>query len=318
MLEAVDIGHAFQNGTPFCRRVLAGVSLKVEAGETVLLTGRSGSGKTTLARIMAGLERPGHGVVRHGGQALRGGGDAGISPAARVVLACQYPERQFFAGTVREELSWGLRVGLGMGEAEIARRLVSTCEQLEFPLAELGDRPPRSLSSGQQRKAAMASLLVLEPRVLILDEPFAGLSLGERRLLVEVLRRWPDGRRSMLVVTHELELLLGWVSRVVVLDSGRVVFSGSSTELCSCTERAVEAAVALPPLLELGRWLKRQGLIQGPVRDDLALLCRQVKEAFTVRMEGEGEKNPPTATGKRVLPGAGSGVKQMPISPRDR
>ncbi|MFP3870504.1 MAG: energy-coupling factor ABC transporter ATP-binding protein [Syntrophobacteria bacterium] len=281
MLEATGISHSFQRGTRFHRRVLHGLSVRLEPGQAVLLTGPSGSGKTTLARILAGLERPTEGVVCLQGRNLYGSAKrkATFAPA-QVVMACQYPERQFIAGTVHEELSWGLRAGLGMEEPEISRRLMKICADLDFPLVELAHRCPRSLSSGQQRKVALASLLVLEPRVLISDEPFAGLNTRERRNVAQVLRRRSDAHGIMVLIAHELDPLLSWASRVLVISAGRLIFDGSVEGLYAHKDASVEAALSLPPLLELSRYLKQQAWTEGPVSNDLAVVYRQVREAL--------------------------------------
>jgi len=281
MLEAINISHTFFGSTPFSRQVLSGVELKLAPGEVLLLTGPSGSGKTTLARILAGLVRPEQGTVRFNGQDLYSSDTRRFATTDRVVLASQYPERQFFANTVWDELSWGLRVGFGMEGSEISRRLRRVSQDIAFPLVHLGDRSPRSLSSGQQRKAALVSLLAVEPQVLILDEPLAGLNARERRRVVSLLHHWNRGNRTMLVIAHELELFLGWVGTVAVMAAGRLAFYGSPTELCQSDDPAVRQAASLPPMVELSYYLQKCGFSEGPVSADSAIVRQQLVEALT-------------------------------------
>ncbi|MFX1355559.1 MAG: energy-coupling factor ABC transporter ATP-binding protein [Promethearchaeota archaeon] len=281
MLEAIDISHTFYAGTPFHRQVLSGIQFELAPGEVVLLTGPSGSGKTTLARILAGLVKPTQGTIRFNGVDLDAIDGRPLPLKDRIVLASQYPERQFFANTVWDELSWGLRVGLGLDRVEIANRLTPIAQDLDFPLEELARRSPRSLSSGQQRKAALASLLALEPQVLILDEPLAGLNAKEGQRLISLLRNYRNHSRAMLVIAHELELFLAWVDKVAVMDRGKMMFHGSSDELCQSSDLTVRDAASLPVMVELSFFLRQRGLSAGPITSDGPLVLRQLQEALT-------------------------------------
>jgi energy-coupling factor transport system ATP-binding protein len=280
MLEATNIHHTFYENTPFSRQAINGVWLQLAPGETVVLAGPSGSGKTTLARILAGLLKPLQGTVLFQGADLHASRDRKVLKGCKVAMACQYPERQFFAKTVWEELSWGLRVGLGMGQAEISRRLQRISADLAFQLPAFGNRPPRYLSFGQQRKAALVSLLALDPQVLILDEPLAGLNAKEQNRLISLLRQWPSRDRCMLIVAHELDLFLNWVGKVALMAGGRLVYTGSPIELYQTADAVLRDAISLPPLVELSLYLKQSGLSNGPVSCDSTLVRGQLNEAL--------------------------------------
>jgi energy-coupling factor transporter ATP-binding protein EcfA2 len=283
MLEAIDISQTFVAGSAPSRWALRSVTVGVEAGETLLVTGPSGSGKTTLARILAGLERPSQGTVRLRGEDLYGSDQRSAAASGQLAMAFQYPERQFFAESVWEELRWGLHFGLGVDEEAIRARVVKIAQELDLPLGAVARRSPRHLSSGQQRKVALVSLLALEPRLLILDEPLAGLNAGERRRLAELLRRRLRRDRAMIVVAHELELLLPWATTVAVLAAGRLVFRGSPQELVATADPVVLSAVSLPPLMEISSFLKRHALSEGPVSNEVSVVLDQVRRAFEER-----------------------------------
>ena len=283
MLRALDVSHTFETGSAPSRWALRSVTVGVEAGETILFTGPSGSGKTTLARILAGLERPSQGTVRLQGEELYGSDRRPTPASGQVAMAFQYPERQFFADSVWEELRWGLHLGLGLDEEAIRARLLKVAQELDLPLEAVARRSPRQLSSGQQRKVALVSLLALEPRVLILDEPLAGLNASERRRLAELLRRRPLQDRVMVVIAHELELFLPWATTVGVLAGGRLVFLGSPEELVATGDPAVLSAVCLPPLIEISSSLMRHALSEGPMSNEVSIVLDQVRRAVEER-----------------------------------
>jgi energy-coupling factor transport system ATP-binding protein len=283
MLKATDISHTFEVGPGPSRWAVHGVTMEVKAGETLLLTGPSGSGKTTLARILSGLERPSRGTVRLQGEDLYGSDRRSCRAAGRVAMAFQYPERQFFADSIWEELRWGLHLGLGLDEETIRVRLVKVCQELDLPLEAVARRSPRQVSSGQQRKVALVSLLALEPRILILDEPLTGLNASERRRLAALLRQRVLQDRAMVVIAHEIELFLPWVTTVAVLAAGRPVFLGSPEELVAKGDPAVLSAVYLPPLIEISSSLKRHALSEGPVSNEICIVLDQVRRAFEKR-----------------------------------
>lgn len=232
--------------------VLRGADLAIRPGELVAIAGRSGAGKSTLVSIVKGLLRPTVGSVR----VRTGDGSAARDPWALrtpelfdpIGYLFQHPEHQLFAPTVREDVGFGLRAAR-LGKDEERRRVDAQLRRVGLDPDEFGDRSPFELSGGQQRKVALAGVLVTEPRVLILDEPTAGLDKPSRDTLFEILARLRADGLGVLWVSHRLEEIFAHAGRLIVLADGRVLADGDPAELLAA--RRLRAAMGWPLLPEL-------------------------------------------------------------------
>ena len=208
--------------------VLEGINLDVKAGEWILLCGPSGAGKSTLLRLFAGLQSPSRGCMTRFG--LPVGSDSNLSTRldGRVALLTQNPEHHFLASTVSEDIVWGLlRRGVAPSEAEARSKEMATA----LGICDLLHRPCHQLSFGEQRRVALAGLLVLEPSLLLLDEPTAGLdpvaALEMKQLVEESVKRTGA---ACIWATHDLRTVPPKAERVVLLRGGAVVFDGPTAE----------------------------------------------------------------------------------------
>lgn len=212
--------------------ILRGVDLALDTGEPALVAGRSGSGKTTLLELIAGLAEPNRGEIRWGGQLLSGRQRRWLCG-----LVFQFPERHFLGLTVGQELKLGQR-------RLPSERLAAILEQVGLEGVPL-QQPPERLSGGQQRRLALAVQLLRDPRVLLLDEPTAGLDWTVRDEVLELLARLAR-ERVLLVVTHEPELFRGWVTRGWRLEQGRLVPLAAAPSPAIRTMPATPGARSLP------------------------------------------------------------------------
>lgn len=209
---------------------LAAVSLEVASGEVLGVVGRTGSGKTSLLEVMAGARRP------DAGRVLVDGADALREPRARARLAdavglvFQQPERQFFETSAAREVAFG-PVCRGATAEEARERARRACALLGLDLDELAERSPLTLSGGQQRRLAIASVLSCEPALLLLDEPTAGLDPRSRRACLDAVRAAADKGAAVVVASHDADALAEVAGRVAVLEDGRLTLDGPAREL---------------------------------------------------------------------------------------
>ncbi len=201
---------------PGVGEVLKGVDLRVLAGERVHLFGRNGSGKSTLLACIAGVIAPDAGALRVAGVDVAGG----ATLFGKVGYLFQNPQRQLFEDTVRDEVGFSLQ-RLRLPRAAVAERVAEALDLCEA--GHLADRLPLSLSFGEQHRVALASVLAPRPPVLLLDEPFAGLDLGQRRRLLRILARLGERWGTTVVIaSHDPLPDLGWADRTLTLAGGTI------------------------------------------------------------------------------------------------
>lgn len=230
--------------------VLNDISLSIPSGRVTLIAGRSGAGKTTLACLAAGLTKA------HSGSVLLGG----TAPVpGEVALAFQNPEQQLFLETVEHELAFAPR-NLGCSEDEVARRVSDAASQLE--IKELLPSDPFCLSGGQARRVALASILTLSPRAVVLDEPTAGLDAPARAALHRLVQDLACKGLPVLVVSHDLEEWLAAADQVVLLADGTIAWQGTPGALASDMDAFARAGLEPPE-----SWQLRELLVQAEKRD---------------------------------------------------
>ncbi len=218
-IEVVAVSFDYPDGT----RALRDVSLSIRAGEAVALVGPNGAGKTTLLLLLTGCLFPTSGTVRVDGMELRP--DTCTELRRRIGFVFQDPDDQLFMPTVWDDVAFGPR-NLGYGEAEVARRVRAALDAVGA--AGLAERPPYRLSVGQRRAVSLATVLAMEPSIVVLDEPGAGLDPRGRRALARILL---DLSCTRLMATHDLDLAVATCRRAILLDGGTVVAEGPLPDL---------------------------------------------------------------------------------------
>lgn len=223
---------------PDGRQALQDVTVHIHPGETVALLGPNGAGKTTLSLHLNGILRPYAGTVRVGG--LLVGDQNLVEVRRRVGMVFQDPDDQLFMPTVREDVAFG-PANLGLSADAVEARVSSALDAVGA--IELADRAPHHLSGGERRRVAIATVLAMEPQILVLDEPTAGLDAVGRRELLEVLQELGI---TMLVITHDLALALQACERTLVMDEGRIVADGPTSEVLADGDLLAAHRLELP------------------------------------------------------------------------
>lgn len=224
-----------------------GLSLAIPQGSRCGLIGDNGCGKTTLFLLANGLLKPQAGSVHWRGSALRYDRRSLQRQRQRVGLVFQNPEHQLVATTVAEDLSFGL-LNLGLSEPEVRQRVARAAEA--FGLSALLDRPVHMLSLGQKKTLSLADVMVLEPELLLLDEPTAYLSPGRSRDLLAQLHRIHAAGTTLVVASHDLDFLDRWADWLLVMDRGRLVLEGPPAAVFSRAEQLAAWNLGIPARLE--------------------------------------------------------------------
>lgn len=233
----VGVGYRSVKGAP--HRVFDGLDLDILPGEKVALVGSNGAGKSTLMKLMCGLIKPASGEVRLGGVATRAMSPEDISGA--ISLVYQNPEQMFIKDTVRADVEFAMRARGVAGWQERAQELID-----RFRLGDLADRDGRLMSGGQMRRASLAIGIALNPPILLLDEPTANLDIATRREIVRTIADLRGVTDTVVIATHDMQLVCQFADRVIVLNQGEVIGDGTPEEIFH-NEAVVEASGICPP-----------------------------------------------------------------------
>ncbi|MCG0277388.1 MAG: energy-coupling factor transporter ATPase [Thermanaeromonas sp.] len=238
---------------------LKDIDLVIHPGELLAITGEGGSGKSTLAQVIAGLLKPTGGQVYWDGQPLWSPkGKRLITWQGKVGLALQQPEDQLFAETVGEDVAFGPR-NLGLPPEEVEKRVKEALKKVGLS-EEICGCSPFILSGGQKRRVALAGILALDPDILILDEPTAGLDPGGRRQVIHIIREF-HGRRgkTVILISHNMAEVSVLAQRIIVLHRGRIVLSGTPADVFVRGGQLEEWGLLPPPLTRVLLELNRKG-----------------------------------------------------------
>ena len=259
LLKLRNISYTYMPGTPFEVTALKNITLDIYQGEYLAIIGQTGSGKSTLIQHLNGLLLPTTGEVYLDGKEVTKDKKGFASIRRRIGLLFQFPEQQLFEENVAADVAFGPR-NLGLNEEEIAVRVDKALRLVGLEPAELRARSPFSLSGGQMRRVAMAGVLAMEPEMVILDEPAAGLdprSKNEILNLIDDLHR--EHKMTVVLVSHSMEDVASRAKRLIVLTDGEIRLSGSPVDIFQDAAVLEELGLALPQMTLLMHRLRQAG-----------------------------------------------------------
>lgn len=254
-----ELEHIYSRGTAYEKKALHNVNLRIENGEIIGLIGHTGSGKSTLIQHLNGLLKPTGGGVYYDGADISDKDFSLKKLRSKVGLLFQYPEHQLFESTVIEDVKFGPR-NIGMEPLDVDMHAFEALRQVGIE-EELLDVSPLELSGGQKRRVAIAGVLAMEPEVLVLDEPTAGLDPEGRDEILNLVKKLHDERGiTVIIVSHSMEDMARYVNRLVVMDKGTIAYDGTPAEVFSHYRELEKLGLMAPQVTYVIEGLAKRGI----------------------------------------------------------
>ncbi len=282
VLTANQLNFIYGEGTPYEKVAVSNVSFQVNQGEILGIIGHTGSGKSTLMQLLGGLLQPKSGEVLIDGKDIWKNPKEVRNYRFQVGLVFQYPEYQLFDETVEKDIGFGPR-NMGLSEEGIARRVGSAAQMVELPV-HLLEKSPFDLSGGEKRRAAIAGILAMEPKVLILDEPTAGLDPKGRETILDMIKAYNQKTgAAVLFVSHNMEDVAALSHRVMVMNGAQMVLLDTPSKVFSQEKLLKEMSLDVPAVTRILAGLKEKGY---PVKNGIYTIQDGVAEILRLQKEG--------------------------------
>lgn len=277
-IKVENLTYIYMAGTPFESKALDNVTLEIKAGEFIGLIGHTGSGKSTLVQHLNGLLKPHSGKIFVGDLEITLKGKNLKSIRQDVGLVFQYPEHQLFEETVYKDIAFGPK-NLGLKDEEIDGRVRQALEMVGLNYEESKIKSPFDLSGGQRRRVAIAGVLAMEPKIIILDEPTAGLDpKGRDAILNQIKLLHDDYGKTVILVSHSMEDVAKMVDRIIVMNEGKCILTGTPREVFKNADTLVKVGLGIPQVTALVRKLREKGI---DISDDI-LTVEEAKQQILI------------------------------------
>lgn len=260
-IKVENLTHIYMKDTVFQHVALDDVSLSIGDGEFIGLIGHTGSGKSTLIQHLNGLLKPASGKIYLDDIDINSKGSSLKNVRQKVGLVFQYPEHQLFEETVYKDIAFGPK-NLGLDDKQIKSRVKSSLEMVGLDYDEIKDKSPFDLSGGQKRRVAIAGVLAMKPKVLILDEPTAGLDpRGRDEILNQIKKLHQTEKITVILVSHSMEDIAKLVERIIVMNKGKVIYTDTPDKVFKEIDMLESIGLGVPQVSYLMRELKNKGFV---------------------------------------------------------
>lgn len=253
-----NVGYVYGQGSSDEKRALKNINLEIKENEFLAVVGHTGSGKSTLIQLLNGLEKPAEGQILFHGQNIYEKGFSLKSLRSKVGLVFQYPEHQMFEATVQKDVEFGPR-NMGWDRLKVQMHAFQALKDVGIS-DDLYDVSPLALSGGQKRRVAIAGVLAMEPEILVLDEPMAGLDPAGRTEIFELLCRLHKERKiSIVLVSHSMDDVGRYADRMLVMNRGEIVLDGAPRRIFQYEKELEQIGLGVPQVTRLMHYLQSQG-----------------------------------------------------------
>lgn len=259
-LEIRNLTHTYGEDSPFEYKALKDINLTIEDGAFIGLIGHTGSGKSTLIQHLNGLLTPTSGTVVYQGRDIFAGTKKDmLLTRQQIGMVFQYPEHQLFEETVVKDVGFGPK-NLGLSAAEIEERVMEALSRVGLDAEEMRERSPFDLSGGQMRRVAIAGVLAMRPKTLILDEPTAGLDPAGRKDILQLIEQLHADGTTVVMVSHSMEDVARLATRIAVMNAGSLEILAPPQEVFIQRERLLSMGLDVPAAVQLADRLRARGL----------------------------------------------------------
>ena len=286
-IKIENLTHVYMPKTPFETIALDNINLELEEGKFYALIGHTGSGKSTLIQHLNGLLKPTSGKIIVDGMDITDKKTVMSEVRKKVGLVFQYPEYQLFEETIEKDIAFGPK-NLGLSDEEVHVRVKRAMAMVGLDYEKYKDLSPFEISGGQKRRVAIAGVVAMEPKVLILDEPIAGLDpRGRDAILHQIKMLHEEYKHTVILVTHSMEDVADVAEEVIVMSDAKIMMQGTPREVFTKIDMLEKVGLGAPQITYLMRALKEKGI---PVREDIFTIAEAKDEIRKYLAEG-GQKN---------------------------